>query len=104
MWTISIRELIISRLQDVVSHSSLSLSLSSHSQSQLHPITTMRKHQQLITFKTNCLFIHSIIIDLTTKGTKVMLTFLTLFDAGGVVIAGWSVAVSTWWEVLVAVV
>ena len=63
----------------------------------------MRKHQQLITFKTNCLFIHSIIIDLATKGTKVMLTFLTLFDAGGVVVAGWSVAVSTWWEVVVVV-
>ena len=61
----------------------------------------MRKHQQLITFKTNRLFIHPIIIDLATKGAKVMLTFLTLFDAGGVVVAGWSVAVSTWWEVVV---
>mmetsp|Transcript_11291 Transcript_11291/g.18624 ORF Transcript_11291/g.18624 Transcript_11291/m.18624 type:complete len:80 (-) Transcript_11291:4-243(-) len=58
----------------------------------------MRKHQQLITFKTNCLFIHPIIIDFTTKGTKVMLTFLALFDAGWVVVAGWSVTVSTWWE------
>ena len=33
-----------------------------------------------------------------------MLAFLTLFDAGGVVVAGWSIAVSTWWEVLVGIV
>ena len=27
-----------------------------------------------------------------------MLAFLALFDAGWVVVAGWSVTVSTWWE------
>ncbi len=64
----------------------------------------MRKHQKLITLKTNSLFIHSIIIDFTTKGTKVVLAFFTLFDAGWVVVAGWSVAVSTWWEVWIVVI
>ena len=64
----------------------------------------MRKHQQLITFKTNRLFIHPIIIDFATKRTKVVLTFLTLFDAGWVIVAGWSVAVSTWWEMVSLVV
>ena len=33
-----------------------------------------------------------------------MLAFLTLFDAGGVVVAGWSIAVSTWREVWVVVI
>lgn len=33
-----------------------------------------------------------------------MLAFLTLFDTGGVVVAGWSVAVSTWWEVRIVVI